>query len=199
MSFFESPRFPNYLAFGLEVAPMFATDIVRVNSGFESSNQRWQQALRTYDGSTTHRTAAQKAEIEAFFAAMRGRMHGFRLKDIADYRHNDAGGAGVVYLVTGSTYQLAKLYTSGAQTYRRDIRKPVVASVSIAGGGTYSAIDPVTGRFTHDAGGAPTGWEGEFDVPVRFDHDTLAFEVAARSQAALVFLANELRLVEIRT
>jgi hypothetical protein len=36
-------------------------------------------------------------------------------------------------------------------------------------------------------------------VPVRFDHDTLAFEVAARSQAALVFLANELRLVEIRT
>jgi uncharacterized protein (TIGR02217 family) len=195
--FHESPRFPDYLAYGLQLGPMFATDTIRLRSGAESNNQIWAQPLRMWDGSTTHRTAAERAAIDNFFTAVAaGRANGFRLKDITDYK--DAG-AGVVYLVSGTTYQIAKNYVSGAQTHRRDIKKPVVGEVSIQGGGVYSALDTTTGRFTHTSGSAPTGWVGEFDVPVRFDHDQLTWELASRSGNGLIFVATELHMVEIRT
>lgn len=197
MAFYESPRFPDYLAYGLVVSPMFATDIVRVNSGHESSNARWNQAIRMFDGATTHRTQAQKDEIDNFFHAVaRGRANRFRIKDVTDYTD---GGFGVLTAISGSpsnTYQLGKRATSGAQTYTRDIRKPI-DPVSVSGGGTYS-IDYTTGVLTHTAGAAPTAWTGEFDCAVRFDHDELEWEVAARSGSSILYIARELRLIEVR-
>lgn len=193
MSFYESPRFPNYLAYGLELGPMFASDVVRVSSGHESTNQRWSQALRVFDGSTTHRTPAQRTEIESFFKTMRGRTHRFRVKDLTDFLDDNAG---IVTLVSGNIYQMYKRYTSGAQTYDREIRKPV-DPVVITGGGSYT-VDYTTGRVTHNSGNAPTGWIGAFDVPVRFDHDELKFEVATRSGGQIYYRATELRLVEVR-
>ena len=192
--FIETPVFPDYLAPGLELGPMFATDVIRVNSGHEASNVRWSQALRVWNGATTHRTEAERLAIEAFFLAAKGRANPFRLRDITDYKDE---GRGVVTLVSGNVYQLGKTYTSGAQIHTRDIRKPRSGEVSVQGGGTYS-LDTTTGRVTHTGGGVPTGWTGLFDVPVRFDHDQLVFEFAGRSQTKPVFLAQELRLVEVR-
>ena len=193
--FIETPVFPDYRGNGLELVPTFATDVIRVNSGHEASNLRWSQPLRVFNGATTHRTKAERDEIEAFFLAVaKGRANQFRVRDITDYQDE---GRGVVTLVSGNVYQLGKTYTSGAQVHTRDIRKPRSGEVSVQGGGTYS-LDFTTGRVTHTGGGVPTGWTGLFDVPVRFDHDGLVFEFAGRSQAKPVFLAQELRLVEVR-
>jgi uncharacterized protein (TIGR02217 family) len=194
--FIESPVFPDYLAKGLELGPEFATDVIRVASGFEAVNQRWSQALRSFSGATTHRTQAERDVIEAFFVAVaKGRANQFRLRDITDYTDE---GRGAVTLVSGSIYQLGKTYTSGASIFTREIRKPRSGEVSVQGGGSYT-LDFTTGRVTHNSGNAPTGWVGLFDVPVRFDHDNLVFELADRSGGKPVFRALELRMVEVRT
>lgn len=195
MSFYESPRFPDYLAYGLLVGPAFNTDVVRVKSGAESRNQLWEQELHEFDGTTTARTAAERLEITSFFRTMKGRTHGFRIKDWSDYQDE---GAGVLTLLgsPANTYQLAKRYTSGNQTYDRPITKPVSGTVAIQGGGTYS-LDTTTGIVTHTAGNAPTGWTGEFDVPARFDQDDLKWEVQGSGSGRL-YLANSLKIVELR-
>lgn len=194
--FLETPIFPDYLAYGLKLGPQFATDLLQVRSGFESSNERWAQPLRNWDGATTHRTSAQRAEIEAYFLSVaRGRARRFRLRDVTDFQDQ---GRGVVTLVSGNIYQLGKTYTSGAQVFTREIRKPRAGEVAVQGGGSYT-LDDTTGRVTHNSGPAPTGWTGLFDVPVRFDHDVLTFTFAGRSGGQPVFVADELRLVEVRT
>ena len=193
--FIESPVFPDYLATGLRLGPVFATDVIQVRSGFEASNQRWALPLRTWDGHITHRVEAERATIEAFFLSVaKGRANQFRLRDVTDYKDE---GRGVVTLVSGSIYQLGKTYTSGAQVHTREIRKPRSGEVSVQGGGSYT-LDFTTGRVTHTGGGVPTGWTGLFDVPVRFDHDQLVFDFAGRSAGKPVFTAQEMRLAEVR-
>lgn len=194
--FIETPHFPDYFANGLKLGPEFATDLLEVRSGFEGSNKRWAQPRRIWDGSTTHRTEAQRAEIEAFFLSVaQGRANRFRLRDVTDYKDE---GRGVVTLVSGSIYQLGKTYTAGASVFTREIRKPRPGEVAVQGGGSYT-LDDTTGRVTHNSGPVPTGWTGLFDVPVRFDHDVLTFTFAGRSAGKPVYVADELRLREVRT
>lgn len=197
MTFIESPIFPDYLAYGLVVGPQFATDVIEVKSGRETTNRRWEQARRIWDGSTTHRTHAERNEISGFFAAVAiGRANAFRVRDVTDYTDD---GAGVLTSVTSSpanTYQLGKTYVSGAYTHTRSIYKPR-SPIVVTGGGSYS-VDYTTGIVTHTAGPAPTGWTGEYDVPVRFDHDSLMWEIAAKNGGNYLYVAREMRLIEVR-
>lgn len=200
MTFYETPRFPDYLAFGLQVSFAFATDLIEVNSGQVSTNARWSQPLRLFDGRTTHRTSTQRNEIEAFFAAIaRGRANAFRIKDVTDY---DADSRGVLTAISSSpsgTYQLGKTYTSGVTVFTREITKPNDPIV-VAGGGTYN-VDYTTGIVTHTAGPAPTGWTGTFDVPVQFLHDDLVWEVAAKKVSGggeYLYIATQMQLREVR-
>ena len=73
-----------------------------------------------------------------------------------------------------------KLYTSGAQSWTRTITKPVAGTVALALNGvaqmTGWTVNTTTGVVTFTAAPAPgvaitAGFE--FDVPVRFDTDTL--------------------------
>jgi uncharacterized protein (TIGR02217 family) len=81
---------------------------------------------------------------------------------------------------TTSTFQLVKRYTSGAQSWARAITKPVADSVRVALDSVEQSsgwsIDTTTGVITFAAPPAmgvlvTAGFE--FDVPVRFDSDTL--------------------------
>ena len=92
MAFYESPRFPDYLAYGLVVGPGYATSIVRTSSGREQRNQNWSVELHEFDGSTTTRTQAERDEIDAFFRTMYGRTHGFRVKNYSDFQATVANG-----------------------------------------------------------------------------------------------------------
>lgn len=93
---------------------------------------------------------------------------GFRFKDHRDFRATRDNTA--VSLVSGTTYQLQRAYTFGAVTFRRNIYKPVSATVALfdaAGNPVTATVDYTTGRVT-GASAVPVTWTGEFDVPVTF-------------------------------
>ena len=83
---------------------------------------------------------------------------------------------------TGSTcfFQLVKSYTSGAQSWTRAIVKPVAGTVRVSLGGVEQlsgwTVDTTTGivTFTTAPGSGVAVAAGfEFDVPVRFDSDSM--------------------------
>ena len=79
-----------------------------------------------------------------------------------------------------TTFQLVKRYSSGSQTWTRAIAKPVAGTVRIALDSAEQAsgwsVDTTTGLVSFDtapASGVAITAGFEFDVPVRFDTDTL--------------------------
>lgn len=192
MSFIESPAFPDQLAYGLVVGKTDSRTRVMTNSGAVTTNRNWAHYLTRFDGSTTARTQAQKDEIEAFFLAVG--INSFRIKDWSDF---EAGSSGVCTLISGNNYQLGKTYVAGSNTYTRKIQKPKNGTVAIAGGGSYT-VDYTTGIVTRNSGAAPTTWTGEFDVPARFDADSLEWQISNRGGGGLLFICDQLTMMEIR-
>ena len=184
---FHEVRFPDNISRGARGGPERRTQVVELASGDEERNASWANSRRRYDVAYGIRRADDLAAVVAFFEARNGRLHGFRYKDWADYKStlpslaitstDQQIGTG-----TGSlqTFQLAKRYTSGAQTWVRTIAKPVAGTVRIAlgmveqlSGWTLDATTGVITFTTAPANGVIVRAGFEFDVPVRFDNDTL--------------------------
>jgi uncharacterized protein (TIGR02217 family) len=184
---FHEVRFPNNISRGARGGPERRTQIVELASGDEERNASWANSRRRYDVSYGIRRADDLAAVVAFFEARNGRLHGFRFRDWSDYKSGLPSNvpSPLDQLIgtgdgTTSTFQLVKHYTSGAQSWTRAITKPVAGSVRMALDGveqsTGWSIDTTTGVITFAAapGSGVTVTAGfEFDVPVRFDSDTL--------------------------
>ena len=184
---FHEVRFPDNISRGARGGPERRTQIVELASGDEERNASWANSRRRYDVAYGIRRADDLAAVVAFFEARNGRLHGFRYKDWADYKSNLPSQAITpidqqIGTGTGSlqTYQLSKRYTSGAQTWVRTIAKPVAGTVRVALGMVEQmsgwTVDTTTGVVTFTtapAGGVAVRAGFEFDVPVRFDSDTL--------------------------
>lgn len=184
---FHEVRFPDNISRGARGGPERRTQIVELASGDEERNASWTNSRRRYDVAYGIRRADDLAAVVAFFEARNGRLHGFRYKDWADYKSNLPSQAvnptdQQIGTGTGSlqTFQLAKRYTSGAQTWVRTITKPVAGTVRVALGMVEQmsgwSLDTTTGLVTFTtapAGGVIVRAGFEFDVPVRFDSDTL--------------------------
>lgn len=197
MSFLETPRFPETISFGARGGPGFSTGVVSFASGFESRNANWSQSRHEYEVGQAVRGKSDFDDLIAFFRIAQGRANGFRYKDFADY--TATGSEGIVTALGGSTWQMYKRYTSGSSTSDRIIQKPVSGTLSISGGGTYT-VDYATGIITKTGGSDPTGWTGEFDVPCRFDTDTMRHEIVNRTGTTNEVLIGwqSIPLVEIR-
>jgi uncharacterized protein (TIGR02217 family) len=131
----------------------------------------------------------------AFFEARRGQLFGFRWKGWADYRscgvlRDLAFDDQVIGVGDGleTAFQLTKTYRSGDQDYTRPIAKPVLGTVRVGvqgdakSEGVDYAVDPINGIVTFEQAPGPdaTITAGfEFDVPVRFDADTIQTSVAS--------------------
>jgi uncharacterized protein (TIGR02217 family) len=184
---FHDVRFPTDISFGSGGGPGFSTSIVEMASGAEQRNVNWAAARAEYDIGTGLRSEDDVAEVIHFFRARRGRAHGFRFKDWADFKSckpsetitpNDQQ-IGVGDGITAE-FQLIKTYSDLAGDHVRDIQKPVADTVRIAldyaeelSGWT---LDAATGRIVFDtppAHGVVINAGFEFDVPVRFDSDRL--------------------------
>ena len=184
---FHEVRFPDNISRGARGGPERRTQIVELASGAEERNASWANSRRRYDVAYGIRRADDLAAVVAFFEARNGRLHGFRFKDWADYKSalpSQAITATDQQIGTGTgslqTFQLAKRYTSGAQTWVRTIAKPVAGTVRVALGMVEQmsgwTVDTTTGLITFTtapAGGVIVRAGFEFDVPVRFDSDTL--------------------------
>ena len=184
---FHEVRFPDNISRGARGGPERRTQIVEMASGDEERNGSWADSRRRYDASYGIRKADDLAAVTAFFEARRGRLYGFRWKDWADYKSglpsaNPAATDQLIGTGTGvaTTFQLVKLYTSGAQSWTRTITKPVAGTVALALNGvpqiTGWTVNTTTGVVTFAAAPAPgeaitAGFD--FDVPVRFDTETL--------------------------
>lgn len=184
---FHEIRFPDAISRGARGGPERRTQIVELASGAEERNASWANSRRRYDVAYGIRRADDLAAVVAFFEARNGRLYGFRFKDWADFKSclpsqlpgptDQAIGTG-----DGSTtqFQLTKRYSSGAQSWTRLIAKPVAGTVTVALNGTPQAsgwsVSPTTGLITFataPAAGVALTAGFEFDVPVRFDTDTL--------------------------
>ena len=184
---FHEVRFPDNISRGARGGPELRTQIVELASGDEERNASWADSRRRYDVAYGIRRADDLAAVVAFFEARNGRLHGFRYKDWADYKSappSQAITATDQQIGTGTgslqTFQLAKRYASGAQTWVRTVAKPVAGTVRVALGMVEQmsgwTVDTTTGVVTFTtapAGGVIVRAGFEFDVPVRFDSDTL--------------------------
>ena len=184
---FHEVRFPDNISRGARGGPERRTQIVELASGDEERNASWANSRRRYDVAYGIRRADDLAAVVAFFEARNGRLHGFRFKDWADYKSSlpsqpIAPTDQQIGTGTGSqqSFQLSKRYISGAQTWVRTIGKPATGTVRVALGMVEQmsgwTVDTTTGVITFAT--APTGGVivragFEFDVPVRFDSDTL--------------------------
>lgn len=178
--------FDNVL-FPLQVASMsstieFHTTILPADSGAESRNIDWDDALLTIDAASGVKDTDDLSTLIAFFYARKGAGRGFLVKDWADYKAASQG----LGTRTGSAtqvFQLVKSYGDSANTHTREITKPkqgtliVRAGLSILTENTHYTVDYTTGLITVLAGQVTAGsvltCDFEFYVPMRFSEDKL--------------------------
>lgn len=184
---FHEVWFPDNISRNARGGPERRTQIVELASGDEERNASWANSRRRYDVAYGIRRADDLAAVVAFFEARNGRLYGFRFKDWADYKSclPSATPGPTDQLIGASdgattTFQLLKRYASGSQTWTRTITKPVAGTVRVAIDGTEQtggwSVDTTTGLIIFDAApanGAAITAGYAFDVPVRFDTDTL--------------------------
>ncbi len=209
---FHEVRFPVNIALGATGGPERRTEIVALGSGHEERNTRWAASRRRYNAGYGVRSLDEIHEVIAFFEARRGRLHGFRWKDHADWKScppsatpdplDQALGVGDG---ATATFALVKRYASGGVSELRAIAKPVAGSVRVAvdgdeqAEGTDVAVDTAAGTVTFQPGREPANGAVvtagfAFDVPVRFDTDHLAINLAAFSAGDI----PDIPIVEIR-
>lgn len=205
---FSDERFPLRLSLSTSGGPERRTDIVRLSTGFENRNQRQRHSARRYDAGSGVKALADLAAVLDFFEARRGQLVAFRFRDPFDHASARFGLPVTAFdQVLGSgdgertEFQLVKRYGVGEGAYERPIRKPVAKTLRVALAGqaieTGFRLDAATGVLSF-AEAPPPGAQVTagflFDVPVRFDTDRLAINLAA-------FEAGEIPtipLVEVR-
>jgi uncharacterized protein (TIGR02217 family) len=211
MSFHEV-RFPTEIARGAQGGPERRTDVVVLGSGFEERNARWANSRRSYNAGYGVKSLDDLHAVIAFFEERRGRLYGFRWRDHADLKSCAPGGTPAPLdqqIATGdgatTAFQLVKTYGSAYAPWTRAIKKPVAGTVRLAVDaveqveGAAFAVDATTGVVTFLVGHVPgvgavitAGFE--FDVPVRFDTDTLELNLQGFRHGAIPHIP----IVEVR-
>ncbi len=172
--------------------------MVILNSGAEQRNQNWAAARCSYDVARACKTDALKTELIAFFRVAKGKTHSFRFRDPSDYTVSTTEG--VVIQLTSTTYQLKKRYTNSAGTEDRIITLPVSAVVKAGATtlvlGVDYTLNLTTGVLTTSLSPLPMPdtWSGQFDVPCRFDTDTLRLV----AEDIEFFRSQSIPIVEVR-
>ena len=209
---FHEIRFPTAISKGAHGGPERRTDIVTLGSGFEERNSRWADSRRSYNAGFGVKSLDDLDAVIAFFEERRGRLHGFRWRDHADWKSCPPGRLPTALdqmIGTGdgttALFQLVKTYGAAFAPWTRLVTKPVQATVQIAVGGaaqvagTDFTLDPSTGRITFLPGHTPVAGASitagyEFDVPVRFDTDKLEIDIQGVRHGAIPVIP----IVEIR-
>jgi uncharacterized protein (TIGR02217 family) len=180
-----------------------------MGSGREERNSRWADSRRRYNAGFGVKSLDDLHQVVQFFEERRGRLHGFRWKDHADFKSGTPGAAATaldqqIRVGNGAIagFQLVKRYGSGLRDYVRDITKPVGATLLVAVNGVAEpnvSLDSTTGIVTFlpgyvPASGAVVTAGFEFDVPCRFDTDMLKINLSSFAAGDI----PDIPVVEIR-
>lgn len=183
-------RLPEGIERGSGFGPTFRNVIQESISGNEQRFAQWTKCRGVGDLSygllTSSDPLGDFRAILALYRAHFGSLYPFRFRDWSDYQAvNSVFGTGDG---TTMTFQLSMTYdpqaillgTVGTYFYVRDIMllasTPVIkkAGVVQTPGTAYTISSSGMVTFTSaPASGAQLTWSGEYDVPVRFDTDTL--------------------------
>ena len=197
MESFSEERFPTDISYGVSGGPTFKTEIVTTNSGHEHRNIAYTSPRYKYQLASAIKTELQLEEVISFFKSMKGRAIGFRFKDWLDYKANEQ-----VLAISGGaqhSFQLVKTYKSGLAKTMRTITKPVKNTVIVFVDGIIAkdiTVDFATGVINFKNSpkeGAKITASFEFDVPVRFDSDT----ILTTMQSYGVQLVEDIALIEV--
>lgn len=199
MSFLDV-RFPTAISYGAVGGPGYSTDVVTLNSGFESRNQNWSVARCWWDVAKGCETPLKVRELITFFRVAKGRTHSFRFRDSSDYQV--ISGQGILTQLTATTYQLAKFYNNAAGSETRTITLPVDAVIyqgspeAALTSGIHYTLSLTTGILTILGSPqiTPVSWTGLFDIPARFDTD----QIKITHQDLRFFKAQTIPVVEVR-
>lgn len=179
---FHEIRLPARLAFGSTGGVERRTEVVTLASGFERRSTPWAHGRRRYLIGAGVRSLDDAAALVAFFEGRRGRLHGFRFRDFADFKSCTPSGTVAATdqpLGFGDGQAVAFALTKTYADLARPIAKPVAGTVRVAVGGvetTAFTVDTATGLVTFEtapAAGAVLTAGFEFDTPVRFDADRI--------------------------
>jgi len=137
----------------------------------------WPEPLHTYTISHGVLGPAGLEEMRALWYLVNFTPYeGFRFRDWADYRATQQNSR--LTLVSGSDFQLQRVYTFQGLQFVRRIQKPVAGVVvyRTRGGVVTTAtatVDTTTGiaAISGHTAGDTYAWAGEFDVPVTFSDD----------------------------
>jgi uncharacterized protein (TIGR02217 family) len=204
---FDDIAFPLDIGRRAQVTPAFSTRIIEAVSGHEQRTTDWADARMRFDAGPGVRSEADVASLIAFFRARRGAARGFRFTDPYDHGSGPHGSLPAPTdqpIGTGdgneTRFALAKFYGEGADAQRRLITRPQAGSARVAVDGVELAggwaIDP-PGIVTFEeppALGAIITAGFLFDVPVRFEEDSLTID----RETFLAGSVPSVPLVEIR-
>lgn len=183
---FHNVQFPTGIDLQTSGGPGFNTVILENESAVETRVARWAQSKRKWRLQYKGNYLSDIYTIIEFYMARSGSLFSFRFKDWVDFTTASDGVSAYAFddqvIGTGdgttTTFQLKKLYTSGATTRSRNITKPVLGEVLIGINGVNQAsgwtFSDSTGIVTFSV--APTDTHPvtagfEFDNHVRFSKE----------------------------
>lgn len=199
---FYEINFPENISIKSKYYIEYNTNINKSKNGREQRISNTDEPLFYYNIVSGIKTKDDIDSIIKLFKLVKGRAIGFRFKDWLDYSvKNQTIGIG-----DGETkeFQLIKSYTTALNDeniiHIRKITKPVKSTVDIfVNGVNYNNnlnIDYTSGKVVFDnpvAINEVITANFEFDVPVRFDNDTLEISMKNVNSGEL----NNIKLVEI--
>lgn len=183
------------IGYPARVSPRFSTDLATSDSGAEQANQNWENALRSIICPEGVRDQVTFEALKAHWLVMRGPAFTFPFRDPTDFASVDLTYVNVAPttsrtdqpLGTGDGitrhFQLVKRYTSGGETYDREIYLPVTSTIEIGVDGVDpAALSPALVATVSRYGGLVTfdtapgvgdilTWGGLFDIEVRYEGD----------------------------
>lgn len=203
MAFLEQ-RLSDRTEFGAKGGPVnHGRQMIRTASGRLRQVFTWSEPLHTYTVSHGVLDQAQMEELRSFWYVVNFTPYeGFRFRDWTDYQATQDNSR--CTLISGSDYQLQRIYKVGSIEFVRKIQKPASGAVvyrtrsSVVSAATAS-VDTTTGIATissHVSGDTYT-WVGEFDIPVTFSDQEWVSELLAATQQSQLTDSPEINLEEI--
>ncbi len=200
---FHDELFP--LAIGLRAngGPTFSTIVTESANGHEHRNIQWAQARRHYDAAPGVRSEADVAKLLSFFEARQGRAFAFRYRDPLDDSSAIFGEAPTaldqsIGVGNGVRTQFPLIKHYGEA--ERRITRPVAGTVLVAVNGVAQSTGWTLADFgvvsfaLPPASGAVVTAGFRFDVPVRFEEDSLDISLASYRAGE----ARSVPLIEVR-
>lgn len=163
----------------------------------------WPEPLHSYTISHGVLGQTQLEEMRALWYVVNFTPYeGFRFRDWSDYRATQQNSR--CTLISGSDYQLQRVYSFAGVEFLRRIQKPVTGPViyrtrtGVVSTAT-ATVDTATGIATisgHTAGDTYT-WAGEFDVPVTFTDDAWVQQLEAMNADGAIATMPTINVEEI--